>query len=368
MLETVDPTWWTTHWLQLAVQGISDDEVPWYKFITPLMTGTKGAALSLAKHLLTVWWWSIRVQGWDICLSALTVLNIGQFMMQDEVQGDMDNLLWFKMYSHTLQRVGEAIRGWCWQWPKGKAREVGVSPLVRVFWEEYGIELTTSYTRLCWELLPRGVFRRRERGTISHAITFLDDMAVHIPTLEAWDQFVWLPSAAIPWATMEVEQYGYCRGNAIDLGPVIPAMEFRVTDKEGAYLCVVQALVFKESILAYNPTRDEVEWNPACGVTNDLSWVEERTVVVLANFVPHIPQEADRIAELRTCSLLGWSDNSSSEEEDQEQMQEEDGELEGDELEGNEHEEAEGWGEADPKPPSSGAALVQGKTELEVKP
>ena len=31
MLGTVDPTWRTTHWLQLAVQGISDNEVPWYK-------------------------------------------------------------------------------------------------------------------------------------------------------------------------------------------------------------------------------------------------------------------------------------------------------------------------------------------------
>ena len=61
MLETVDPTWRATRWLQLAVQGISDDEVPWYDLITPLMVGTEGAALSLAKHLLTVWWWSIRV-------------------------------------------------------------------------------------------------------------------------------------------------------------------------------------------------------------------------------------------------------------------------------------------------------------------
>ena len=40
-LETVDPTWQTTRWLQLAVQGIS--------------------ALSLAKCLLAAWQWSVRV-------------------------------------------------------------------------------------------------------------------------------------------------------------------------------------------------------------------------------------------------------------------------------------------------------------------
>ena len=55
MLETVDPTWQTTRWLQLAVQGILDDEVPWYKFVAPLTMGAEGVALSLIKHLLTIW-------------------------------------------------------------------------------------------------------------------------------------------------------------------------------------------------------------------------------------------------------------------------------------------------------------------------
>ena len=174
-----------THWLQLVVQGISDDEVPWYECVTPLTLRAKGMALSLAKCLLTIWQWSLRVQGWDICPPAPAILNIGQFMMPDEVQGEMDNLLWYEVYSHALQRVGEAVHGRQWQWLKGKAREVAVSPIVRAFWEETGIEPTTSCTRLCWELLPRAVFRRRERGAVSHAITFLDDLAVRAPTLDA---------------------------------------------------------------------------------------------------------------------------------------------------------------------------------------
>ena len=145
-------------------------------------------------------------------------------------------------------------------------------------------------------------------------------MAVCIPTLNAWDQFVWLLSVAMPQAAMVVEQYGYHCGNAVDLSTVMPVMEFRVTNEEGAYLYAVWALIFKGSILVYNPTRDEAEWVPTHGVANDLSWVEERSVVALANFMPHIPQEADRIAELGACCLLGWSDDSPSEEEDDEQM------------------------------------------------
>ena len=111
MLETVNPTWRTTRWLQLVVQGISDNEVPWYELVTPLMVGAEGMALSLAKHLLTIWWWSIKVQGWDVCLLAPMALNIGQFMTREEVLENVDDLLWFMAYSHTLQRVGEAAHG-----------------------------------------------------------------------------------------------------------------------------------------------------------------------------------------------------------------------------------------------------------------
>ena len=85
MLEMVDPTWRTTRWLQLVVQGILDEEVSWYEYVALLMTGAKGMALSLAKCLLAIWQWSARVQGQDVCPPALTVLNIGQFMTWDEV-------------------------------------------------------------------------------------------------------------------------------------------------------------------------------------------------------------------------------------------------------------------------------------------
>ena len=146
-------------------------------------------------------------------------------------------------------------------------------------------------------------------------------MAVHTPTLDAWDQFVWLPIAAVPWSARQVEQYGYCRRNAIDLGAVMPVMEFRVTDEEGTYLCAACGLIFEGSVLAYDPARDEVEWVPTRRVANDLSWVEERMAVALANFVPRAGQEADRIAELGTCRLA-WTDDSSSEQEGEE-MQEE---------------------------------------------
>ena len=113
----------------------------------------------------------------------------------------------------------------------------------------------------------------------------------------------------------------------------------------------------------YNPARDEVEWVPAHGVANDLSWVEERSAVALVNYMPHIPQEVNRLTELGACCLVGWPDDSSLEEEDNEPMEEEDGKPEG-----YEHKEPEGQEEADPKSPSSSTVLEQGERELEVEP
>ena len=243
------------------------------------------------------------------------------------------------------------------QW--GRHQEVGVSPLVRAFWEETGIELTGSCMKLCWELPPRGVFRRRERGTVAPAITFMDDMAMCIPRLDAWDQFVWPLGAAVLWAAMEVEQYGYRYGQAVDLGPIMLATQFRVTNEVGTYLCATWALVFEGSILAYNPTRDEAEWVPARGITNDLSWAEEESAVVLANYVPHISQEAAGIANLGARHLVSWpNDPSSQEEEEEEDGQEEE----------EEPTEVEEQGEASPEPSPHGMVLEQGETEQEAEP
>ena len=289
-------------------------------------------------------------------------------MTREEVLEDVDDSLWFSAYSGALQRVREAVHGRWWQWAWEKVPEVGVSPLVRVFWEETGIELTASCMKLCWELPLRGVFRRRERGVISHAITFVDDVVVCAPSLNAWDQFVWPPGAAMPWAATEVEQYGYHCGQAIDLSPVMLVTQLRVTDEVGTYLCLAWAL--EGSVLAYNPTRDEAEWISTCGIANNLSWVEEKSAVALANFVPCIPQEVACIARLRAHHLLSWpNDSSLQEEEEDEPEEEEEGEQEeAEEGKQEEEEENEEQGAVGSEPPSGSVELEQSKMEHEAEP
>ena len=83
-LEEINPHWRAMWWLQVAVQGITDEEVLWYELVTPLTSGAEGMVLCLAKHLAAAWQWNIKVHGEDDCPPAPSVLNIGQFITDEE--------------------------------------------------------------------------------------------------------------------------------------------------------------------------------------------------------------------------------------------------------------------------------------------
>ena len=202
----------------MAVKGIAKEEVPWYELVTPLMSGVEGTALSLAKHLLAAWWWNIKVCREDDCPPAPTILNIGQFMTNEETAWGVGEPHWFVAYSCALQWVGEVAHRQ--KWPMREALEVKASLLVHTFWCKTGTDLTVASIKLCWEAIPRALYRQRESGPTTHVITFLDELVVHIPSLNAWDQLVWPPTVAIPWALTEAELYGYCCGQAVDLSPL----------------------------------------------------------------------------------------------------------------------------------------------------
>ena len=216
-------------------------------------------------------------------------------MTNEETAGGMGEPHWFMAYSHALQQVGEVAHGWKWEWPMREALEGKASSLVCTFWHETGTYLTVASIKLSWEPTPRALYCQRESGPTAHIITFLDELAVHVPSLNAWNQLVWPPVVAILWALTEAELYGYCHGQAADLGPVMPAAQFQVREEGGAYLCFVRALVFEGSVLVYNSAMNEAELVPVCSLANDLTWAEERSAMALANYVPCIPAEVAQI-------------------------------------------------------------------------
>ena len=65
-------------------------------------------------------------------------------------------------------------------------------------------------------------------------------------------------------------------------------------------------------MLAYNPTLNEAEWIPVRGLANDLSWGEERSMAALANYVPHVQKEGERIARLKVGRMVSSLDDDAS--------------------------------------------------------
>ena len=192
-----------------------------------------------------------------------------------------------------------------------EALEIKASPLVHAFWHETEVDLMMASVKLCWEPAPRALYHQRDNDPTAHVISYLNELAVRVPTLETWDQMVWPTMAVILHALTKAELYGYCQGQAVDLGPVMLAVQFQVMEKGGTYLCTTRALVLEGSILTYNPALNEAEWVPACGLANDLSWAEERSAVALANYVLRAPAEAAQIAKLRAGRIVHYPSNDS---------------------------------------------------------
>ena len=70
---------------------------------------------------------------------------------------------------------------------------------------------------------------------------------------------VWPTTVATPRVPTQAESYSYCQGQAVDLGPMMLAAQFCVTNKRGTYLCTMRALVLEGSILTYNPALNEAK-------------------------------------------------------------------------------------------------------------
>ena len=94
------------------------------------------------------------------------------------------------VYSQPLQWVGEAAHRRKWQWLRREALEIKASPLVRAFWHVTDMDLTMASVKLCWEPTPRALYHQRDNGPTAHVIPYLYELAVRVPTLEAWDQLV----------------------------------------------------------------------------------------------------------------------------------------------------------------------------------
>ena len=106
-LAEIDASWRAKWWLEVAIEGIQDEEVPWHDLLTLLTSGAEGTTKALAKCQVATWRWNIKVWGKE-CAHPHPLLNISKFLTDQEMGGGLGKPHWFVAYSRMLQRVGEA--------------------------------------------------------------------------------------------------------------------------------------------------------------------------------------------------------------------------------------------------------------------
>ena len=127
----VDPLW-MKWWLEECQEEFVEDELVWWSLIHSLMDGSDETMYGLVWRLLAAWRWAVETFNPHICPPTPTILNIRQFLDEDDEGHGWDVQCWMEACACALQRVGEAAMGRGWT-ASGKAFLPKVSFLVKAF-------------------------------------------------------------------------------------------------------------------------------------------------------------------------------------------------------------------------------------------
>ena len=161
------------------------------------MDGSDAAMYTLAQRLLAIWHWTVETSRPLICLPALTILNIKQFLNKDVEGCGWDIQDWLEAYANALLWVAEAAKGRCWM-PMGRDFTPQVSLLVKAFASMLNVDIPLASSVSCWDSPPACIQHQRDEDPLAHIISYLDEKATSQPTHKAWDELVWLPPSSTP--------------------------------------------------------------------------------------------------------------------------------------------------------------------------
>ena len=85
------------------MNNVGEEEVLWWPLVYPLTDGSDTTGWMLAWRLVAKWHWTDETSRPLICLPALTILNIEQFLDEDIEWHGWDVHDWLQAYAHILQ-------------------------------------------------------------------------------------------------------------------------------------------------------------------------------------------------------------------------------------------------------------------------
>ena len=99
----------------------------------------------------------------------------------------------------------------------------------------------------------------------------LDEVATRCASPIAWDPFVFPLTDDTCWRE---EALCYRPGKTLNIGARMPGFKLMLQDDKGEYPYSGRALIFKGSMLVYDPQRDIAQWVPVRGTSSTLTMPE----------------------------------------------------------------------------------------------
>ena len=129
---------------------------------------------------------------------------------------------------------------------------------------------------------------QKDEGTLAHIISYLDEIATCQPLQRTWYQFMWPLPSSIPPMPSQDEPLGFIQGCIVELGLMMPPMQFYVNSLSDEFLGYARGLLHKGTV-TYNPSTNDTKWIPVHGTASDLMHVEEASTTALCNMVLQSP-------------------------------------------------------------------------------
>ena len=172
---------------------------------------------------------------------------------------------WLLAYACTLQHVGEAAHRRSWH-SNGDNCTPQVSLLVDAFLEETSVQLVEADIVDCWDASARDVLRQSDTGCFADMISYLDELVTCLPTRHTWDALVFPVPMVGEDPRCQSLQLDYIPRQPVNLGEILPPLQFHMKTESGELICKVQGLLLEGMILAYDLVSDEPDWIPIEGV------------------------------------------------------------------------------------------------------
>ena len=160
-----------------------------------------------------------------------------------------------------------------------------VSLLVDAFLEETSVQLVEVDIVDCWDASTGDILRQSDTGCFTDMISYLDELATHLPTRHTWDALVFPMPMVGEDPGCQSLQLDYVPIQPVKLGEILPPLQFHIKTESEELICKVQGLLLEEMILAYDLVNDEPDWVPIKGCMGDLSWVEIASAKELSGLV-----------------------------------------------------------------------------------